>query len=102
MSGKQTFGEWLDIIADLDGYMAAGGRLLDVEMHGPELPPAMQEMVAERLGKEGCERLGRFWIRVGQLTGDGDLNVGIACTEDEIRTAWRASADPDHKPGVHH
>ncbi|HEY2244691.1 MAG TPA: hypothetical protein VGH47_10805, partial [Xanthobacteraceae bacterium] len=63
-----TLREYLDIMADLDGYIAKGGQLLDLELHDPsQMPPAVHALYVDRLGSELCARLGRFFVCVSQL-----------------------------------
>jgi hypothetical protein len=57
-----TLKEYLDIMKDLDGYIAKGGRLLDLEMLNPDwLDQLMvQQRLLEEIGPEMTLRLGRF------------------------------------------
>jgi hypothetical protein len=91
-----TVQEYLEIYRDLDAYMARGGRLLDLTLVPlNEVPPEVQQLIAEELGSEKMARIGRFFRRVTALTKP-NVEVGAACTEEELRLLWRESADHVH------
>ena len=93
MAKTQTLEELVDALADLDGYIAKGGRLLDLEtVDWSRQPPMVQATLYERLGPETCARLGRSYARVGAGLA-GDATVKEALTEKDVRALWRASAD---------
>jgi hypothetical protein len=90
-----TLREYIGIMMDLDGYIAKGGLLLDLELF-PEMPPGARKIFVDQMGADRLARLGRFWTCVGQLRGlEGNAMLGATCTEEEIRAVWRASADLD-------
>jgi hypothetical protein len=88
-----TIGQWLDIFMDLDAYIAKGGRLLELPIAPlEELSPDVRQLIIERMGHQRIDRIGRFYARCGTLVRNGDVPIGRACTEDDLRTVWRETA----------
>jgi hypothetical protein len=84
-----TLKEWVDILADLDAYIAKGGLLRALPL--AELPPQGLGLLAQRISPEGMDRIRRFFarmIRVVPVEGTAGM------TEDQIRAAWRETANP--------
>jgi hypothetical protein len=83
-----TLKEWVDILADLDAYIANGGLLHALPL--PELPPQAFELLAQRINPEGMDRIRRFFarlIRVVPVEGTAGM------TEDQFCAAWRETAN---------
>jgi hypothetical protein len=86
-----TLKDWLIIFADLDAYLAKGGRLGDLPLPPLQnMAPEALDMIAEQMGAEKLNRVGRFYTRLGM--GPHDASVGEKYTESELRTKWRETA----------
>jgi hypothetical protein len=88
-----TLREWLEIVEDIDGYIASGGQLLDLNMQSvDDLPPKMQEIVLDRLGPEKLDRIERFFQRVAMHLGDDTIRQHLS--EEMLRAIWHETAGP--------
>jgi hypothetical protein len=86
-----TLKEWLIIFLDLDAYIAKGGRLGDLPLPPLQnMPPEALDTIAERMGAERLDRIGRFYARLG--VGATNASVGEEYTESELRAVWRETA----------
>jgi hypothetical protein len=94
MGERMTLKQWIEVLGDLDGYVARGGQLLDLEVINPEqLPQQVQMLIRERLGPEQINRLGLYCRRVA-MHAAADQPVGERCTEEVLRSIWRETAAP--------
>jgi hypothetical protein len=89
---QTTLGKYIEKMKDLDAYIAKGGRLLNF---GPldisQLPPVLRGIVVKEMGPERLARMGRFLVRVSQLTPQEDAPIRNVLTEKQVRAAWRES-----------
>jgi hypothetical protein len=93
--GVTTVREHLAIYSNLDAYIAKGGQLLDLNLHDWEdVPDAVTTFIAEQLGAELMNRLGRFFSRVAEAMSDEDALVGDVLKEEQMRAIWRETALP--------
>ena len=87
-----TLKDWLIIFADLDAYIAKGGRLGDLPLPPLQnMPPEALAMIAEQLGAEKLNRVGRFYTRLEMGPHDAS-SVGEKYNESDLRTKWRETA----------
>jgi hypothetical protein len=92
-----TLPEWLAIVLDLDAYIAKGGRLADLPLPPLQNMPAQElEMIAEQMGAERLNRVGRFYARLGEGPGNAS-----EYTENELRKVWRETAAPLSAGSLH-
>jgi hypothetical protein len=91
-----TVGEWSAIVSDIDGYLDRGGKLLDLQLYDLDaLPSATQEIIKQVLGPERLLRWERFLQAVSQAsTANTGVEGGKRLTEEDVRSIWRASAEP--------
>jgi hypothetical protein len=80
----------LEIGFDVDGYLAKGGTLLDLEVISSDRDKARIE-AAVRVGTISVDRVlrfGRFLERVGEA-GPSKVFVGSALSEERLQHMWR-------------
>ena len=93
----QTLTDWIEIVEDIDGYIAKGGQLLDLYIPDLSKFPEVRQFVLERLRPETLDRLERFLQRLGEgCIGHGDPSEKVSqhYTEEMARLVWRATAAP--------
>jgi hypothetical protein len=67
---------------------AKGGRLADLPLPPLQNMPALAlKMIAEQMGAEKLNRVGRFYTRLGMGPADAS-----EYTEDELRKVWRETS----------
>ena len=91
MTPKQTFQEWLEIHKDLDGYIARGGKLLELNLLDEVTHKRLESLIAEELGQETLARLSRFFKFIMD-TMNRKRPVGEVLTESKLQELWRKTA----------
>jgi len=77
--------QWLDIYADLDAYIAKGGRLTELpHPYWDKVPLETKELLAKRMSPERFGRLERF---MQQVAGFRDVY-----TEAQLQGIWHDAA----------
>ena len=79
-----TLREYIEIISDIDGYIARGGRLLDLPLQ--DLSPPQQVLLMGRAAPSAIARFGRF------LGAMGEQAPGV--TEERARAIWSGTILP--------
>jgi hypothetical protein len=89
-----TLREYIEIINDIDGYIAGGGRLLDIPLHGlSSLPQAVQETFSEYVEPSALARFERFLAAAAEGIS-GNETLGTSLSEERARTIWSGTMLP--------
>jgi hypothetical protein len=91
---KMTIGEYIKIVNDIDGYIARGGKLLELEM-SPDLsslPPQAQNVLETGIDPAAAARVAAFFEAVGNEHPTKGARIGEVITEKRLQEIWRGTA----------
>jgi hypothetical protein len=90
-----TMGDYIKIINDIDGYIARGGKLLDLQLvDPPSLPPPFQNALDGMIDPAAAVRIVAFLKAVGNEPRAKERKIGEVITEERLQEIWCGTAGP--------
>jgi hypothetical protein len=88
-----------EISFDIDGYVADGGKLSDLEVPTDEKSQSQVKAFARASASEETlhrmVRVGRFMERLGEVSPSEDAVIGSVLSEERLQRLWRETS-PSH------
>jgi hypothetical protein len=85
-----TLEDYINLYADVDAYLASGGKLLDLPLVLGEGKRRVEAYPLTDKQRQGFARVGLFFKRLGAL-GDTNNRMGETVTEEQAREIWEST-----------